>query len=169
MGFAYCEIPLGRGGHVAIVDTEDYERLVQFKWYALRRDKTVYATRHVWRDGKRTTQGMHRLVLSAEGDAWVDHINHNGLDNRRSNLRLATRAQNKVNSAGTYCNKWSCAYIGVYPSGSGWGAQVGYGGRKVFVGYFNTLEEAALARDRKAVELHGGFATLNFPERNWAK
>ena len=97
------EIPLTQG-RVAIVDDEDYEALNAFKWNMSRRAHTVYAGRHARRkDGRCTREYMHRVVLAmklrrplAKGEQ-TDHINGEGLDNRRENLRLATRSQNLYN------------------------------------------------------------------------
>src|SRR5665213_3111116 len=86
------EIQLTKG-KIALVDDADYEYLSQFKWQAHRRGgKTYYAKTDI---GRRSV-GMHQLVMDA-GDLEVDHRDGNGLDNRRSNLRLATHSQNQCN------------------------------------------------------------------------
>ena len=111
---------------------------------------------------------MHRVVLQRvvgrplTRDDIVDHINHNGLDNRRPNLRLATRSQNAAN-LGPYANNTS-GYKGVDFNRGKWRARIREGGVRYFLGYFETAEDAARAYDTKAHELFGEFASLNFPE-----
>src|SRR3972149_1771950 len=87
------EITLTRG-YVALVDDDDFSSLSTFKWFAKQnRDLAVYAARSV---GSRTIW-MHRIIMDAPTGILVDHINGNGLDNRRSNLRLATHRENCQN------------------------------------------------------------------------
>jgi hypothetical protein len=90
----------------------------------------------------------------------VDHINGNGLDNRRCNLRICTPAQNGLNSRPRVDGK--SRFKGVFPHGDRWRAKVG--GRHL--GLFDDEVEAAKARDRLARKLHGKFARLNFPPQN---
>ncbi len=138
----------------ALVDAEDYEGLTEYKWYAafgLR--GRVYA--------KRSTRpgpvSMHRLIMNPPKGMVVDHINGNGLDNRRCNLRLCTMQENAWNRR-PRVEKTSSRFKGVYPCGDKWLAQVG----RQRLGLFDDEVEAAKARDRKARELHGEHAWLNF-------
>lgn len=91
-------IPLTRG-QFATVDDEDFEFLSQWKWHALKQPKTYYAARNVKVDGKKITIWMHRLINSTPDDLLTDHINGNGLDNRRANLRSVTHQDNMINCA----------------------------------------------------------------------
>jgi hypothetical protein len=88
-------------GKVALVDDEDFEYLNQWKWYANKIGNTFYALRsiHFYKDGKRTGKAilMHREILNPENGLDIDHINRNGLDNRRCNIRIVTRRQNLQN------------------------------------------------------------------------
>lgn len=104
---------------------------------------------------------MHRLILNAPEGSQVDHINGNKLDNRRSNLRLATASQNRANK-GKIVNNTS-GYKGVSLSGKKWAADIAMNKVKVRLGRFDTPEEAAKAYDQAARELHGEFARPNFP------
>lgn len=151
-------IPLTQGMH-AIVDAADFDWLNQHKWtlQPARCGKTHYAVR-------RTQEGkifMHRAIMQPPPGLFVDHINRNGLDNRRSNLRNCTRLQNLQNR---YWNAGQSKYRGVSPVGDKWQAIVGYNNETLYLGVFDTEEEAARVRDRKAYELAGEFAYLNFPE-----
>lgn len=157
----YLEIPLSRG-LVAIVDADDYEELSQFKWHAHAHGYTNYARRNVTRDdGSRSTEMMHQRI---QPDApAVDHINGNGLDNRRANLRTATQAENNRNRRIARNN--TSGFIGVswYRRYRKWVASVRVGGISKTLGYFDDPIDAAKARDLAALELHGEFAALNFP------
>jgi hypothetical protein len=96
------EIPLSgwqAGGRSALVDDCDYERLSKYKWKAKRSGGGVlYAVRNTVVGGRNVTLRMHRVVLGYEGTEDIDHINRNSIDNRKSNLRVCTRAENLRNS-----------------------------------------------------------------------
>lgn len=163
---------------VALVDDEDYERVVEAirskktgkpgKWYAHgtgRGKSYVYAY-----NGSRSL-AMHRVVMDTPKGMDTDHVNGQTLDNRKENLRVCTRSQNcqnkklRCDSASgfkgvDYRNTENLAkpyraYIGV-PESSG---------KSIYLGWFETAEEAALAYDEKAIELFGEYAHLNFPDR----
>lgn len=152
------EIPLSRGLS-AIVDDEDYERVACRRWHAApakQRPTNFYA---------RSSYGeyMHRLIAGASRGQYVDHKDHNGLNNLRSNLRICTHSQNCANAR--LSNPPPSGYRGVC-----WDrrkkkfvASVTCGGKYHFLGRFDDPREAALIRDKGAVQLHGKFAILNFP------
>jgi hypothetical protein len=98
-GYGFRRIPLTQG-LFTVVDPDDYARLSRYRWHASRGRGTFYAQRKVWDPSTRTerTIKMHRQILNCPPHLVVDHINHDGLDNRRTNLRLATPAQNVCNS-----------------------------------------------------------------------
>jgi len=106
---------------------------------------------------------MHREVLNMANYMYVDHINHNGLDNRKANLRLATKSQNAWNSSG---RRGRSGFKGVsFEKKTGlWRASIAYHGEKKYLGNFHDKREAAKAYDRAAKKYHGEFASLNFPE-----
>ncbi len=151
-------IPLTRGRY-AIVDAEDYPALAKHKWYAqLSTNGAVcYAVRNV---GRKTIM-MHREIMKPPAGFVVDHINHNGADNRRCNLRVCTQAQNIQNKRTRLAGQ--SRFRGVSPRGDKWQAAVRYQGKTHYVGLYDDEVEAAQARDRKAIELAGEFAVLNFP------
>jgi len=149
-------IPLGRG-LFAVVDAEGYEWLSKYKWHANRRGRKVYAIGAK----KGRVVSMHRLIMRPRKGYVVDHIDGNGLNNRRCNLRVCTRRQNMVNVGP---RGGASEFVGVYRQGDKWGAQIVWRGKKYTLGSYDTQVEAAKARDRKAFELHGEFAYLNFPE-----
>lgn len=165
------KIPLTRG-LVAIVDDEDYESLSRSTWHAVCRTTraTRYAARREYQGGGRKNGvfeyiAMHRQILGLrKGDGVeVDHINGDGLDNRRCNLRIATRAENRRNSGPL---GGQSRFIGVCPvsRSSTWRAQIGHDGTTTHLGCFPSEEAAARAYDRAALAYFGEFARLNFPK-----
>lgn len=149
------EIPLSQG-KVALIDDEDYELVSRHKWSY---DGNGYAITSVY-PGKKTLR-MHRLILGAPNGVMVDHINHNGLDNRKSNIRLCTSKQNSKNRRAWKNSK--SRYKGVYwvADCKKWKCEITIKGRRKYLGIFKTEEEAAKAFNDKAKELHGEFACLN--------
>lgn len=149
-------------GKVAIVDDEDYDVLVKHKWTTMKRCDGRYW--YAYRKMSGRDVYMHRTILGAKDAEETDHINRDGLDNRRLNLRIATPKQNQANKSkqsGT-----SSKYKGVCwdKKNNKWITSISINNHTVFIGRFRTEEEAAHAYDAKAKELFGVFANLNFPE-----
>ena len=151
-------IPLTKG-KFAIVDAEDYPELSKYTWFAEGTGKTYYAVRK--QNGKSIK--MHRWLLKAPPELVVDHIDHNGLNNRMQNLRLATFTQNCQNQKRTA--KKTSRYKGVHwhKRQQKYAAAITANKKRKHLGYFETEIEAAKAYDRAAKKLHKAFASLNFP------
>lgn len=143
-------------GSIALCDEGDYPMLSAFNWYP-HKGAIVYAKARI--RGKQIS--MHRLLLNAPSNLHVDHINGNGLDNRRENIRLCSRSENMANSPRRSGSK--SQYKGVSVQGNRFRAQ-GSKDRKIhYLGLFTSEIEAAKAYDAWAKEYHGQFARLNFP------
>lgn len=138
-------------GYVAIVDASDYDLVAAFKWYPLKGMHTVYARRC---DGAM----MHRLILGLRPDERGDHINGDGLDNRRANLRPCTQRQNSFNARsfrGKYKGvKWE-------PRHRKWRARILVERRDIYLGLYKNVDDAARAYNDAARQLFGEFARLN--------
>lgn len=149
-------IPLTRG-KFAIVDDEDYDRLSQHKWCAVDRRRQCYAQRK--EHGK--TIRMHREILQVPAGLVFDHRNHNGLDNRKCNLRICTPSQNSQNRRPQQGG--SSRYKGVWweQAKGKWRAVISHQGRTIHIGYYDYEVDAAIAYDDMAIELFGEFAYLN--------
>lgn len=148
-------------GFVALVDDCDYDTVSQYKWNAVKSRNYHYARASF----KRKTLYMHRLIMGVLDDGiMVDHINRNGLDNRRANLRPCDHSSNGWNRR-AQVNK--SGYIGVYKSKrfveDRFYGEVTYRGKKIRSRIFDSAVEAAIDRDRIAKEICGEFASLNFP------
>lgn len=153
-------IPLSRG-LVALVDDEDYDAVIRMgSWCATPSARTFYALRNARRpDGGPTTLRMHRFLT---GWQMVDHINGDGLDNRRSNLREATSAQNNANAQMNYNNTAGYKGVSRVKRSPNWRACIRISGKTRHLGMFPTAEDAARAYDAAARIVHGEFARLNF-------
>ncbi|MHC4708362.1 MAG: HNH endonuclease [Planctomycetota bacterium] len=164
-GYSFRRIRLTRGKY-AIVDADDYWALSEYSWYAVKADNSYYAGRTVHMKNKKSRiVWMHREVISVPAGMVCDHINHDGLDNRKANLRAATLTQNRINSRTARIKKTS-KHRGVCwrADQKKWFAYVYVHGRAVFTKYFDDATAAARARDRAAKKYHGEFAELNFPD-----
>jgi hypothetical protein len=159
-------IPLTRG-RFAVVDADDFERINKLKWLAVPKylgSDGFYAKRNEKREnGKTINVFMHRMILEIRDGFFTDHINGNGLDNRKCNLREVTNRQNCRAKKRKALNKTS-KYRGVYFSNKKWMASILIrGDRQYFVGSFNSELEASKARDKKAIEFGFFNESLNFP------
>jgi len=165
-GYTFRRIPLTKGKY-AIVDVDDYYWLRLFKWFTSKNGYTFYAKRSVYSRGKSRGQtlAMHRMIMNAPDNLLVDHINHNGLDNRKANLRLATPAQNNRNCLIIKKRDAHSRYRGVTWSKrkNRWLVTIRYDGGRKFLGYFRDEIQAAETYDMAAKVYHGQFASLNFP------
>ncbi len=152
-------IPLTQG-QFAIVDADDYEELSRYKWHVNKGGRTYYARSQ--KKGKDIK--MHRLIMGAPKGLFVDHINHNGLDNRKQNMRLCTRLENIRNQLPRRGGSSQYKGVGWHKKTKKFVARITYKGKRTSLGYYDDEIEAAKAYDKKAKELFGEFAYLNFPE-----
>lgn len=156
------EIKLSNG-MVAIVDNKDYEKVRDFHWYAHRGYTTHYAYCDKMEDGVKKKIIMHRLLTGVQRGLVVDHINRNGLDNRRGNLRCC---RGGLNVAAGIFPKPRSGYRGVAKGKKdrGWRARIDVEGKVILLGAFNTAKKAAEAYDRAAIKYFGEFARPNFAD-----
>jgi len=159
-----------KGKYFVLVDDADYDWLNQWSWYACVEPNTVYAKRDLYIEtinGKHIyeTISMHRLIVGLTNeDLETDHIDRNGLNNQRENLRISTRGQNQANTkkrANTTSKyRGVCTYKGKKDR---WVAYFCSNGKTINLGFFYSEIDAAMAWDKKAKEIHKEFANLNFP------
>lgn len=149
-------------GRVAIVDDADFEWLNQWKWNAHDSHGWAWYARriHMAGEGKKTQIIMHRLILKAPKGAYSDHINGNGLDNRRANLRLCNSSQNNSNR---HYGWGSSKFKGVSwdKINKKWAASIKHNKQQIALGRFSLEIDAAKAYDMAAPLYHGEFARTN--------
>lgn len=161
------ELIIGKHQKIVLIDDSDYEMVKPYLWYASRdyskRDLTFYALAHIKKDGKDFVKGMHRIIMNAKPGEIVDHINGNGLDNRRSNLRICTHAENQHNMHA----RWGVSiYKGVCwdKHSKLWTSRISVNSKRISLGYYHNEKDAAKAYDAAAKMYFGEFANLNFPD-----
>jgi hypothetical protein len=152
-------IPLTKG-FVTLVDKDDYEFLSSWKWHVVM-SRGPYACR-CWPKDKLVYMAREILGLFPGDPRMADHINHNTLDNRRSNLRIVTCAQNNRNTLTRKDNTSGCRGVTWHKPLRKWRVQIGVNGKKLHVGVYVDLKDAALAYDEAARRLFGEFAQTNF-------
>lgn len=150
-------------GEVCLVDHADFALVADKRWHASKPKTgvTEYARCSVWTAGRCKNFYMHRLILGVSRAVYVDHINGNGLDNRRANLRTASASQNLANRSSRGS---ASGFLGVYPRGVSFFGRVIIGGVHHCTPLVASPIHAAKARDALALKLFGEFARLNFPE-----
>ena len=133
-------------GKFAIVDNEDFEFLNKWKWYAQQGGNTFYAARKSKSiNGKQKVIRMHRAIIKPNIGLEVDHVNRNGLDNRKINIRECTRSQNSLNARIRTDNTSGCKGVCFDKRSGKYAAQIKINGKRKHVGLFSTVEEAAKA------------------------
>jgi hypothetical protein len=140
-------------GYTAVVDDEDYDMLIQSKWQ--------YASGYAKRSNAYGIRYMHRLLMDCPKDKQVDHINGDGLDNRKKNLRICSAEQNQKHMP-AYLGRNKTGFKGVSQVGKRYNAHIRINGKHKYLGTYSTKEEAARAYDAVAIEAFGEFAWPNF-------
>lgn len=159
------ELPLTQG-KVALVDDEDFDALSRWKWSYVcnTHSKTGYARRafRLWTSKKSFTMLMHIQILGSRDGYEIDHIDGNGCNNQRYNLRFATCPQNHQN-IGLYASSKS-GYRGVtlYKRDMTWRADITVDGNGIFLGYFDEILDAVCTYDNACRQYFGEFAQPNF-------
>lgn len=147
-------------GYEVLIDEADFALVSRFRWRTRPGVNTRYAIRQAHGD---KTMRLHRELLCVPADNVVDHINGNGLDNRRANLRICTKAENNRNTS-KRGNGASSQFKGVVKRTdcNRFSARIMVGGIDHYIGTFKSERRAAVEYDLAAMELHGEFAFLNF-------
>ena len=150
----------------AWVDEQDYLRVCRYSWQI---DKGGYLKVNTRVKGKRVSILLHRFILGLSNPSvFVDHIDGNPLNNSRSNLRLCDNSQNQANRPANAFKKHG-QYKGVFyrPKKKAWVSEISCRGKRFYLGFFRDEKKAALAYNKKALELFGEFALLNQTENQF--
>lgn len=153
-------------GRVCKVDDEDYNSLIKFKWQGLKLRHTTYARTGIhkgYKDGKRLTDTilMHRLIMNAPQGLQVDHIDHDGLNNQKNNLRLCKNSENQMNQGVCKNNKSGYKGVSFNKRRSVWLSFIHVNNKTKYLGSFKSPENAAIAYNIFAEKHYGEFAHLN--------
>lgn len=161
IGGGVCELAITKGKCV-LVNEGDAETVGMFNWHASASTagRTCYAKAYVT---GRSASYLHRVILCFPL-LPVDHINGNGLDNRRQNLRLCSQHQNSCNWS--HVPGGTSLFRGVIKVKNRWQVHISHKMKSIYVGSYTTELAAALAYDAEAYRLRGEFAILNFPPKN---
>jgi len=164
-------VPLGRG-LFTIISHEDRGAVCEHRWYECRLGNHHYAYRRLGSGKNAPHEFMHRFLLGLGSDdgRQVDHANGNGLDNRRGNLRYATKAENGRNRGPNRNNTSHYKRVCWHGRSGKWMASIQVDGEQIYLGLYDDPIGAALAYDLAAIEHHGEFAWTNFlhREQGWA-
>ena len=151
-------------GKVALVDNEDYERIVCHKWFARFSANRWGVYRWGTRGQNRKMVAMARFILNTPRNLVVDHINNNVFDNRKNNLRACTQKQNTANRSKVKGGTSKYKGVSYNKKLNKWQAESKKDHKHYYIGIFDSEEKAARAYDKKAKELFGDFAWLNFKD-----
>lgn len=152
-------VPLTQG-LVAIIDASDAPLAAFHNWCATINKSVTYAVRSASKDepNHRARILLHRVIMSAPDDLLVDHINGDGLDCRRANMRLATFAENARNQRRRITNTSGFKGVSYVKESGKWQARIRFAGARENLGYFATREEASAAYVEASKRLHGEFS-----------
>ena len=149
-------------GKIVKIDGTDYELFCSHNWYLFKGRNTDYLCTNIRVDGKRRTAYLHRILLGCAKGECIDHIDGNGLNNQRDNLRACSRSENQCNQIKN--KNTSSIYKGVSwnRNKQRWECYINKNHKRVHIGKFKSEIEAAIKWDEQAKILHGEFARLNF-------
>ena len=151
-----------KGKYFAKVDDEDYDFLMQWRWMINFSIRTKYAKRNtINNEGNKTLIAMQRIIMNCPDNFMVDHIDRDGLNNQKSNLRLVTRIENGYNRTKNVDCVSKFKGVTFNKSANRWQVQIVANGKRYYCGVFKKELDAAKAYNEVALKYHGEFAVLN--------
>jgi len=144
-----CKVPLTNGGY-ALIDADDYPKVKHLSWNAASNGYIRHA------NFKKKSDYLHKMVMGASEEDYVDHINHDLKDNRKENLRICTQSQNSMNRIETHGNTGIRGVHYVKSNGK-YQASIMVAGRPMYLGQYLTIDEAAEVRKQAEIKYHGRF------------
>lgn len=156
-----CYIPLSQG-KVAICDASDYNLVSPYNWYAQRAKYTYYAGTSILVRGRYRRLDLHRHLMGVyKRGTLVDHIDGDGLNNLRYNLRVCVQCENLRNTKISVDSTTGLKGVSFHKSTGKWQSNIIIHGRQVYLGLFSNVEMAAKAYDTASLKLHGEFGKTN--------
>lgn len=153
-------VPLSRG-KFAMVDDEVFDMVSQFKWYLDSTSGIEYARRSFIKNGKKSSQRIHQLILDTPPGMQIDHIDMNGLNNQMSNLRISNKGQNGFNQKLRRVNTSGFKGVSWHTMRNKWRSAITLNGKSFHLGLFDSASDAAEAYDEAAIRFFGAFARTN--------
>ena len=138
-------------------DKEDYEKIKNFTWH----ESNGYLISHVYKNGKRTTIRLHRLILNIQDNLFIDHINHNPFDNRKINLRIVDNSKNQMNKVIAKNNTSTVKGVHFDKLIGMWVARIGVNGKRIRLGKFTDFNEAVKVRKEAEEKYHKEYSYDN--------
>lgn len=164
------EVPVSNGKYTAFVNDEDYGTVSKYVWYIYKSNSnSLYARAKIRTGNKIKKVFMHRFILKAKDGDIIDHIDHNGLNNQRNNIRIANPSINSMNRRNSKKESSTSIYKGVYKKGNRYIARITKDGIEYFYGSYIEEDDAGLAYNRGAIEHFGEYAVLNVIEGSTCK
>jgi hypothetical protein len=143
---------------VALVDDEDFDRLNEFRWHPYKDKTTFYAIRNIDDgNGGHTTRPMHQEILGRVAGSVIDHRDGDGLNNQKGNIRRCTQGENTRNARLRSDSTSRVKGVTWFAKDRKWRARIQANKKAVFLGYFDTIEEARSAYEAASKRLHGEF------------
>lgn len=150
------KIPVGHD-RFAYVDNEDYRYINSFKWCSRKQGRTFYARRQVKTERGKRAMEMHRFIMNPGPGLEIDHIDGNGLNNSRSNLRIVTHAQNAMNRTISKNNTSGFKGVSWHRVAKKWRSSIGFMGKSIIIGMFDSRIDAANAYKQAEIKYFGEF------------
>lgn len=151
-------------GQYAIVDESDFNKLSKLKWFAVKKSTGFYAVRNLYLgNGKSRPYYMHQFLMKPPKGKYVDHKDHNTLNNCRSNLRVCSPLESARNKSLPKNNTSGYKGVSWNRTNNSWVANIKVGSKMSYLGMFATKFAAAYAYDKSATKNFGEFSKLNFP------
>jgi hypothetical protein len=152
-------------GQTCQIDKEDLWKIARYTWFARLIAGRPYVMTSAYENGRHKRIMLHRLIMDAQKGVVVDHINGDGLDNRKSNLRICSHRQNILNQKKSKLGSSQFKGVRRYVRFNKWGAQITVHGKQIHLGVFETEDEAARAYDEASLKYFGDFSRLNFKRK----
>jgi|11_taG_2_1085331.scaffolds.fasta_scaffold41009_1 hypothetical protein len=146
----YADIELSNW-YFSKIDIEDIDTISKYSWSI---STSLYAR-------NRTLWMMHRFIMNCPNWMYIDHINNDKLDNRKSNLRVCTHQENDMNRRSRISSTSKYKWVYFYRAYKKWSVNITYKWKRIHIGYFKNEDEAGMAYDKKAKELFWEYAYLN--------
>lgn len=152
----YAYIPLTQG-YTAIIDAADVPLVEGYEWNAFLSKHTTYVRRRTSVGGKLRNVWLHRVIAQTPDGLDTDHVDGDGLNNTRGNLRIVTSSQNQCNQRRRDCNTSGHKGVSWYKRNQQWRVQIAVNNRKTHIGYFPNIDDAVAAYEKASMEFHGEF------------